>query len=97
MTSDNTEEKQKPQLFKPGQSGNPEGRPKGSKNYLTLLEDALAAEAKKTGVTYWEKLAQWSFRNPTVAVSILKKYIPDKNQTEITTPEPIEIIIHKAE
>lgn len=33
--SDSTDEKQTPEhLFKPGQSGNPQGRPKGSRNKL---------------------------------------------------------------
>ena len=72
------------------------GRPEGTKNYLTLLEEALEAEAKKTGKTYWEKLAEWSFRNPTVAISILKKYLPDKTQSEITSPEGIKFIIERA-
>ena len=30
--------------FKKGQSGNPKGRPKGSKNVTTLIEETLAAE-----------------------------------------------------
>src|SRR3712207_5028176 len=34
-------------LFKPGQSGNPAGRAKGSKNRATLLADAMLAD--KTG------------------------------------------------
>ena len=43
--SDNTEEKQsKPHLYKPGQTGNPKGRPKGSKNKLSeeFIADLLA-------------------------------------------------------
>jgi hypothetical protein len=38
--TDNTDAQQKPWLFKPGQSGNPAGRPKGSRN--KLAEDFLA-------------------------------------------------------
>jgi Family of unknown function (DUF5681) len=40
--TDNTDRQQKPWLFKPGQSGNPAGRPKGSRNKLAenFLDDA---------------------------------------------------------
>lgn len=41
MTADNTGPKQKAAPFKPGQSGNPAGRPKGSRNKLG--EDFIAA------------------------------------------------------
>jgi hypothetical protein len=34
-------------LFKPGQSGNPAGRPPGSKNFTTLFEKAVKEVAKK--------------------------------------------------
>lgn len=43
--SDNSVEKQKnddkPWLFKPGQSGNPAGRPKGSKSLKTYVKEML--------------------------------------------------------
>ena len=40
--TDSTDAQQKPWLFKPGQSGNPTGRPKGSRNKLAenFLADA---------------------------------------------------------
>ena len=38
--TDGTDAQQKPWLFKPGQSGNPAGRPKGSRN--KLAEDFIA-------------------------------------------------------
>jgi hypothetical protein len=41
MTSETTGQKQRPQLFKKGQSGNPAGRPKGSRHKATLAVEAL--------------------------------------------------------
>ena len=77
--------------------GNP-GRPKGSKNYLTLLEEGLEREANKLDKTYWQKLAEWCFTNPKVAIAILKKFIPDKSSMELSGESgPIEFIIKKVE
>ena len=87
----------KPWLFKPGQSGNPNGRPKGQKNYLTLIEEALEEEAKKAGVTYWQRLAQWCFTNPVMAAAILKKFIPDMQYIEQKEKLPRIIIFKDAE
>src|SRR3954470_16248950 len=41
MRSAKTEKIQKPQLFKAGMSGNPNGRPAGSRNKVSLVVDAL--------------------------------------------------------
>lgn len=41
MSSVKTERKQKPQLFKPGQSGNPRGRPPGARSRATVLAEAM--------------------------------------------------------
>lgn len=79
--------------FKEGNPGGP-GRPEGRKNYLTLLEEALEREAKKAGKTYWEKLAEWCFIRPDMASAILKKFLPDKNSTELAAgSEPVQIKI----
>lgn len=46
-------------LFKPGQSGNPAGRPKGSKNKVTLMKIALEGELRtQLGPHMAEVLAQ---------------------------------------
>src|SRR5262249_51523626 len=34
--------------FKPGQSGNPTGRPRGAKNFVTAIEDELRARVTVT-------------------------------------------------
>lgn len=81
--------------FVEGVSGNPEGKIKGTKNYITLLEEALEKRAVKENVSFYDKLAEWCFRYPKTATAILKKFIPDKNSTEITAPEGIEFIITK--
>lgn len=41
MAPANTDQKQESTKFKPGQSGNPKGRPKGSRNKTTLAVQAL--------------------------------------------------------
>lgn len=45
--TDQAEQKARPShLFKPGQSGNPNGRPKGSKNAITLVKLAMESELR---------------------------------------------------
>lgn len=41
--------------FKPGQSGNPEGRPKGTKNLSTVLREMLELEIEVDGVKITQK------------------------------------------
>lgn len=72
-----------PAFHKGMESNNPDGRPAGAKNYLTLLEEALDREAKAAGITYWERLAQYAFTNPKTASAILKKFVPDKIQSDV--------------
>ena len=45
LAENTAKEQRRGRPFEPGQSGNPGGRPKGSRNKITLLAEALLAEA----------------------------------------------------
>ncbi len=50
--SEITETKQKPDhLWKPGQSGNPAGKPKGARHFSTLIKEAITKVANDTGTS----------------------------------------------
>ena len=42
--------------FKPGQSGNPDGRPKGSKNKITLLKESLELALRETSENHMKDI-----------------------------------------
>ena len=64
----------KQQLFKPGQSGNPAGRPKGTRNKVT---EAFLRDLKSTwdefGVEALKIMAQ---KNPAEFVRVVAKLVP---------------------
>ena len=89
--TDNTAKKQQIGTpFKPGESGNPDGRPKGSKNYLTQLEEALLKYETATGKKLFDRLIQRAFINDNVLLNVMKKFVADKTHTEITGTEPLK-------
>ena len=100
----NTEKTQKAKNdWYPGmESPNPDGRPKGSTNKYTItkLIEAIEAEeefAKKENAPgLFQMFARMAYINPAVMISLMKKFVADKTSTEITTPEPVEIVIHRA-
>jgi hypothetical protein len=94
--AENTVKKQRGRPFEPGKSGNPKGKPAGTKNYITQLEEAIKDYEKKTGKQLFNRLIERAFVNDNVLLNVVKKFVPDKTQTEITSPEPIEIVIHRA-
>ena len=75
--------------FKPGQSGNPNGRPKGSKNFATILQQQLrkkvtiTEDGKPKRVTVQEviarRLANDSMKGTTKAMELLIRLISAKS------------------
>ena len=75
--------------FKPGQSGNPGGRPKGSKNFATILQQQLrkkvtiTEDGKPKRVTVQEviarRLANDSMKGTTKAMELLIRLISAKS------------------
>jgi len=59
----------KPWQFQPGQSGNPDGRPKGSRNFTSKVREALEQIAEGRDYTYEEAFIK----------AILKKSIVDQD------------------
>jgi Family of unknown function (DUF5681) len=74
MAPDLTGDKQAVTRFKPGQSGNPAGRPRGARNRLAgeLLE-ALADDFSRHGITAIEKVRA---TDPTAYLRILAGLLP---------------------
>jgi len=94
--TENTAQKQRGRPFKPGESGNPEGKRPGTKNYITQLEEAIKNYEDKTGKQLFNRLIERAFINDNVLLNVVKKFIPDKTQTELISPEPIKFIIERA-
>lgn len=63
--------------WKPGQSGNPKGRPKGIRNFSTIIQQLLADEElmdkiSKNKPSYWDHLPIKNGANALVTVMLIK-------------------------
>jgi uncharacterized protein DUF5681 len=83
--------------FKPGQSGNPGGRPKGSKNLKTLFSDMLNRKItvrigdKKKRITQAEAIFQVAINKAAVGDSkALNTIVTITRSLEIFNPNPPE-------
>lgn len=81
--------------FKPGQSGNPKGRPPGTA-YIKLLEKAIHEVEEEKGKSLWKRLIERAFVNDAVLIAVIKKFIPDKTHAEIEIPEDMDARMSEA-
>jgi len=82
--------------FAKGKSANPNGRPKGSKNYSILLEEAIGEAERKKDKKFLDRVMERAYMNDVVMLAVLKKLIPDKSHAKIET-EFIDKTIDEAE
>lgn len=73
--------------WKKGQSGNPKGRPKGVKNWSTVVQQLLADEKlmdkiSKNKPTYWDSLPTKNAANAIVVAMIIQALKGEKNAAE---------------
>ena len=69
-----TEKQQGPKLFQPGQSGNPKGRPRGSRNRATLLAQELLGDE---GETIMRKAIELAKKGDKLALKLcLERIVP---------------------
>jgi hypothetical protein len=89
--------------FKPGQSGNPKGRPKGSKNFATILQQQLTkkititVDGKPRRMTVQEviarRLATDSMKGTTKAMELLVRLTSAKSDEGIGKDAASETVL----
>lgn len=86
MVTDNTEEKQRGKPFQKGQSGNPGGRPKGSRNKATIAAESLFdGEAERLT----RKVIELALNGDTTALKIaLDRLLPSRKERPICIDLP---------
>jgi hypothetical protein len=84
--SENTAPKQRPQAFKPGKSGNPAGRPKGSRNKTTLALEALL-DGEAEAIT--RKAVEMALDGDTTAMRlVMDRIMPPRRERPIMFEMP---------
>ena len=79
--------------FLKGTSGNPDGKPIGSRNWSTLLEEAIEKVQKTKDDTVLEKFVKLAYMRPQVMIALVKKLVADKTFVEGGTRDDIKLTI----
>lgn len=71
--------------FRTGQSGNPNGRPKGSRNTFSIidLEDAIRVVEKKKRRKLLRHYVEQAYEDNNVLNALMKKLVPDLQRSFI--------------
>lgn len=90
-------------LWKPGQSGNPAGRPKGSRNAITLaklqVESELRGKMKHDMQAVLKKITEMALAGDSEMLKLLyKSWVSSAKAAEDEAPrEKVQIVIGKLE
>jgi len=74
--------------FKPGQSGNLNGRPRVPE--IELFRKALAEVEATKKTTLLNHAVERAFKDDGVLIALLKKMLPDKLETKIDYPDEVK-------
>jgi len=73
------------------------GRPKGSKNKLTLdLQKAIREVEKEKDKSLFKHFVERAYRNDAVLVALVKKLLPDKTQADLDLRGDLSITVISA-
>ena len=93
-TAERTEKLQRGRPFKPGQSGNPQGRPRGSRNKITkLLLDLVEAEVAKSTQGGTGSLAALRESDPATFWRLVASLVPRELEFDTRPPVTFTMII----
>ena len=81
--------------FMEGAKGNPQGRPKGT-GYIKLLEQAIHEVEKEKQKSFFRRVIERAYISDSVMIAVLKKFIPDKQHTQIEEVGDMDAIMSKA-
>lgn len=72
--------KDKPWLWKKGQSGNPNGKPKRPE--IEAVREALMEVEYEKKISLWKHLVKQAYEDNTVLIALARKFLPDKIEDE---------------